>query len=191
MAKVAIERNYVIGCLARWAAEGRPTYEQMQDELEEFISRKAQRGEEQRTEPGKPTEASVIKAEEEWERKRAYYLDMQAAEKVFNIFKGTKHEIFLEYVYLRDPKDVFKRGEISNRITEVCAIIAFNDACKQKRGKSQESAKRYLADIRRMFCVERGISFGIFENILQNDTHTTKRRDKMVSSKVAGSENAG
>jgi len=180
MAKVEIARNYVIATFARWAYEGRPTYEQMEEELEAFIARKAQRGEEQRTEPGKPTEAAVIAAEAEFERKRAYYLDMQAAEKVYHAFKGRKQEIFLEYVYLRDPQDVFKRGEISRRIDEVCAIVAFNEVCKLRRGRSQESAKRYLAQIRQLFCMERGISFGVFENILENDTHTTKKRDKMV-----------
>ena len=187
MAKVEVSRVYAIAAFARWAHNGRPTYESMQEELEEFISRKAQAREEQKTEPAKPTEAAVIAAEREWERKRAYYLDMQAAEKVWSLCRDTKYELFLELVYLRDPQDVFKQGEITARIRECMAILQFSNACKHKTGKSEESAKRYLARIRRMFCEERGISYGVYENFLKSDTHSPKKSDKLIASK--GAEN--
>ena len=188
MAKKEISRDYVIAAFARWSNDGRPTYEAMQNEIEAFINHKAQAREEQKTAPAKPTEAAVIAAERAWERRRAYYLDMQAAEKVYNLCKGTKYELPLEVVYLRDPQDVFRQGEITCRTAECVSILQFSEACKLKIGKSPESIKLYLTRIRRMFCEERGISYGIFEKIIENYPHSPKKGDIIVSSKDAGSD---
>ena len=167
MAKVDVSRIYAIAAFARWSCDGRPTYESMESGIEALIGRRSERREEQRTDPSKPTEAAVLAAEREFERKRAYYMDMMAAEKVWNVFKDKRQGVFLECVYLREPRDVFKRGEISRRMNECCAILQLDDALKKAGGKSPESGYRYLRQVNRLFCIERGITFGDFEKFFQ------------------------
>jgi len=165
--KVDIARNYAVAAFARWAHEGRPSYEDMEAGIEALLTRNTERREEQKTEPSKPTEAAILAAEREWERRRAYYQDMMAAEKVYHVFKDHGDDVYLEYVYLRDPQDVFKRGEISRRVVELGMILAFDNGLKQGKGKSPDAVYRRLKQANRLFCLERGISCGYFEDLFR------------------------
>ena len=166
MAKVDVSRVYAIYAIALWSHEGRPSCSDMEGRIRLMAEKNAMRREEQRTAPSKPTEAEVMAMEREQEKNRAKILDMMAAEKVYNILESKGRALSVEYVYMRDPMDVFKKGEIKRRVTELAMVLSFEKGLK-RGGGSTETIWRDLRLARELFALERGISCGNYEKFFQ------------------------
>lgn len=147
MKKDAI-RDYATEAFRFYASIGKPSYRSlkakyMADALESY-QREHQKG----NGIGKPTEAAVLYAEKNLDKKAAELLDVLAVEKVYNIADDEVKKI-IEIVYFEEPKKPLNKGEISNRVQKAC-METFN---------SERSIYYILKSVRLNFAEERGLRY--------------------------------
>lgn len=143
-----ITRDYATAAFQYYAMLGKPSHKSlkaqyMAEALEQYQKVKTDcKG----AEVSKPTEAAVMYAEKEVERKEAELRDVLAVEKTLTLLHDEEKKA-VELVYFSKPKGNFKKGEISNLVQYVSEEL-YCDA---------RTVYRYLSKARKVFCLERGL----------------------------------
>jgi len=141
-------RDYATAAFQFYAKMGKPTYRSlkaqlMADALEQYHKVKTDcKG----SEVSKPTEAAVLYAEAETEKKEAELLDILAVEKVCELLNHEERKA-VELVYFQVTSRDFKKGEISNLVCSASLEIP----------ASERTVYYYLSKARKMFGIERGL----------------------------------
>lgn len=139
-------RDYATEAFRYFAAKGKPSYrtlkaQYMAEALEDY-----QREHEKGSGIGKPTEAAVIYAEREVEKKMAELLDILAVEKVYYTSKPLVREV-IEIVYFTDAEEPLRKGDISARVCKA-SLETFT---------SERGVYAILKAVRLKFAEERGL----------------------------------
>lgn len=139
-------RDYATEAFRYFAAKGKPSYrtlkaQYMAEALEDY-----QREHEKGSGIGKPTEAAVIYAEREVEKKMAELLDILAVEKVYYTSKPLVREV-VEIVYFTDAEEPLRKGDISARVCKA-SLETFT---------SERGVYAILKAVRLKFAEERGL----------------------------------
>ena len=139
-------RDYATEAFRFYATIGKPSYRSLKakymSEAIEAYHREYEKG----SGIGKPTEAAIIYAEKQTEKKEAELLDVLAVEKVYYTSKRTVREI-IEIVYFERPSESIKKGEISQRVTKA-SLYTFT---------SERGVYSILKAVRLRFAEERGL----------------------------------
>lgn len=139
-------RDYATEAFRYFAAKGKPSYrtlkaQYMAEALEDY-----QREHEKGSGIGKPTEAAVIYAERQVEKKMAELLDILAVEKVYYTSKPLVREV-IEIVYFTDAEEPLRKGDISARVCKA-SLETFT---------SERGVYAILKAVRLKFAEERGL----------------------------------
>ncbi len=137
-------RDYATEAFRFYARLGKPSYrilkaQYMTEAMEEYS-----RAHEKSGQPGRPTEAALMYAEKQVEKKEAELLDILAVEKVYYSAKRDVREI-IELVYFESPDESLKKGEISERVHKA-SLWTYN---------SEREVYRILKAARTAFGIER------------------------------------
>lgn len=139
-------RDYATEAFRFYAALGKPSYRTLKAQYMAEALDDYQREHEKGNGIGKPTEAAVIYAEKQVEKKTAELLDILAVEKVYYTSKNIVREI-IEIVYFENPKETIKKGEITQRVIKA-SICTYN---------SERAVYAILKAVRLRFAEERGL----------------------------------
>lgn len=139
-------RDYATEAFRYYAAIGKPTYRTLKAQLLYEVMEQYQKVHEKNTGIGRPTEAAVLYAEEQLQKRNAELLDILAVETVYNDANDDVKEI-IEIVYFDEPKKPLKKGDISARV------------CKASMNTYKAPSKVYAAlkAVRIRFAEERGL----------------------------------
>lgn len=139
-------RDYATEAFRFYAVLGKPSYrtlkaQYMAEALEEY-----RREHEKGSGIGKPTEAAVMYAERQTEKKTAELLDVLAVEKVYFTSKRLVREV-IEIVYFEEPTEPLRKGDITNRVIKA-SLMTFT---------SERGIYAILKAVRLRFAEERGL----------------------------------
>lgn len=152
MIKSDATRDYATEAFRYYAALGKPTYEQLKQQLYDEILRKQKRELIRVSGISNPTQNAQINAEREVERRTPELLDILAVEKTLDLLHlGNKPEIIrcIECVYFPEPSRPIKRGEITERVSRACTEVY----------ASERQIYYWLKQARQLFAAERGLRF--------------------------------
>lgn len=144
-------RDYITSAFRFYARVG--GYEKYKVKLATRIAERLEKSEGCGTDISKPTEAQLIKLEEQLEAYEADMLDLYAVENTRKRIEKSdliyKHLIWqvLERVYMIEPNKPIERNDITNRVIK----------CSNDLNISTASVYRYLAIARTMYANERGL----------------------------------
>lgn len=139
-------RDYATEAFRFYAAKGKPSYRTLKAQYMAEALGNYQREHEKGCGIGKPTEAAVIYAEKQVEKKTAELLDILAVEKVYYTSKRTVREV-IEIVYFMDAIEPLRKGDISDRVTKA-SLETFT---------SERGVYAILKAVRLRFAEERGL----------------------------------
>lgn len=139
-------RDYATEAFRFYAAKGKPTYRNLKAQYMAEALEDYQREHEKGSGIGKPTEAAVIYAEREVEKKMAELLDILAVEKVYYTSKPLVREV-IEIVYFTDAEEPLRKGDISARVCKA-SLETFT---------SERGVYAILKAVRLKFAEERGL----------------------------------
>jgi hypothetical protein len=139
-------RDYATEAFRYFAAKGKPSYRTLKAQYMAEALDNYQREHEKGSGIGKPTEASVIYAEREVEKKMAELLDILAVEKVYYASKPLVREV-IEIVYFKDATEPLRKGDISARVCKA-SLETFT---------SERGVYAILKAVRLKFAEERGL----------------------------------
>ena len=139
-------RDYATEAFRFYAAKGKPSYRNLKAQYMAEALGNYQREHEKGSGIGKPTEAAVIYAERETEKKTAELMDILAVEKVYYSSKRTVREV-IEIVYFKDATEPLCKGDISERVTKA-SLETFT---------SERGVYAILKAVRLKFAEERGL----------------------------------
>ena len=139
-------RDYATEAFRFYAAKGKPSYRTLKAQYMAEALDNYQRQNEKGSGIGKPTEAAVIYAEKQMDRKTAELLDILAVEKVYYSSKRTVREV-IEIVYFTDAMLPLRKGDISARVCKA-SLETFT---------SERGVYAILKAVRLRFAEERGL----------------------------------
>lgn len=139
-------RDYATEAFRFYAALGKPSYRTLKAQYMAEAFEEYHREHEKGSGIGKPTEAAVIYAERQTEKKTADLLDILAVEKVYFTSKRLVREV-IEIVYFQDPTEPLRKGDISERVTKA-SLETFT---------SERGVYAILKAVRMRFAEERGL----------------------------------
>lgn len=139
-------RDYATEAFRYFAAKGKPSYRTLKAQYMAEALGNYQREHEKGSGIGKPTEAAVIYAEREVEKKMAELLDILAVEKVYYTSKPLVREV-VEIVYFTDAEEPLRKGDISARVCKA-SLETFT---------SERGVYAILKAVRLKFAEERGL----------------------------------
>jgi len=139
-------RDYATEAFRFYAAKGKPSYRNLKAQYMAEALDNYQRQNEKGSGIGKPTEAAVIYAEKQVEKKTAELLDILAVEKVYYSSKRTVREV-IEIVYFEAPNEPLRKGDISARVCKA-SLMTFT---------SERGVYAILKAVRLRFAEERGL----------------------------------
>lgn len=143
-------RDYATEAFRYYAAQGKPTYEQLKRQIYDEILEKEKRELVHAKGIADPTVNAHINAEKEVERRTAELLDILAVENTIKLLKYCgKYEIVkcIEKVYFPEPKRPLKSNDISGRVISASLSIPCSD----------RQVYRLLKQARMLFAAERGL----------------------------------
>ncbi len=144
-------RDYITAAFRFYASVG--GYEKYKRKLGARIMERLEKSEGCSTEVSKPTEAQIVKVEEQMEAYKADLLDLYAVENTKKRIEQSdlsyRNLIWqvIEMVYMFEPDKAIERNDITNRVIRCCGELSISTA----------SAYRYLATARHMYAKERGL----------------------------------
>lgn len=139
-------RDYATEAFRYFAAKGKPSYRTLKAQYMAEALDNYQREHEKGSGIGKPTEAAVIYAERETEKKMAELLDILAVEKVYYASKPLVREV-IEIVYFKDATEPLRKGDISARVCKA-SLETYT---------SERGVYAILKAVRLKFAEERGL----------------------------------
>lgn len=139
-------RDYATEAFRYYAKMGKPSYRKLKAQYMAEALGNYQREHEKGSGIGKPTEAAVIYAEKEVEKKMAELLDILAVEKVYYTSKPLVREV-IEIVYFKDATEPLRKGDISARVCKA-SLETFT---------SERGVYAILKAVRLKFAEERGL----------------------------------
>lgn len=143
-------REYATEAFRYYAAQGKPTYEQLKRQIYDEILEKEKRELVRAKGITDPTANAHINAEKEVERRTPELLDILAVESTIELLRRyEKYEIVkcIENVYFPEPKRPLKSNEISARVNSAALSIPCSD----------RQVYRLLKQARMLFAAERGL----------------------------------
>lgn len=153
-------RDYATSAFRFYAAQGKPTYEQLKQQLYDDALEKSKKEIVRIKGITNPTQSAIQHAEIEVEKRKAELLDILAVERVMNALMysplgrtkakvGEEHSIAkaVEIVYFTDPDKPLERGDISDRVHMAELSIP----------ASSRHIYRWLRQARDLFAIERGL----------------------------------
>lgn len=143
-------RDYATEAFRYYAAEGKPTYEKLRQQLYTDILRREKKELSVIEGLADPTINAQINAEREVERQMPKLLDILAVEKTLDMLNiGHKYDIVkcIELVYFIEPSRAIKKGEIQERARAAGLLVCIDE----------RTVYRYLKAARKLFAITRGL----------------------------------
>jgi hypothetical protein len=144
--KKDVIRDYATEAFRFYAAQGKPTYRSLKAQYMAVALEEYKKVHEKNPGISKPTEAAVIYAEKQLEKKEAELRDILAVEKVY-MTSGDLARQVIEIVYFTEPKEPLKKGDITARVNKACTDLYI----------SERAVYRILKAARIKFAEERGL----------------------------------
>lgn len=108
-------RDYATEAFRYYAAKGKPSYRSLKAQYMAEAFSDYERPKEKGSMISKPTEAAILYAEKQLEKKEAELMDILAVEKVYYTSNQLVRQI-IEIVYFERPLETLQKGDITTRV---------------------------------------------------------------------------
>lgn len=139
-------RVYATEAFRYFAKMGRPSYRSLKAQYTAQAMEEYQKINEKGSNISKPTEAAILYAERETDKKEAELRDVLAVERVYHTADHDTKRI-IEIVYFESPHEPIQKGDITLRVAKA-SIDTNNSEC---------TVYRILKAVRIRFAEERGL----------------------------------
>lgn len=145
-------RDYATNAFRLYAAEGKPTHDELRERIFRRILAEITPPEVSGGGVSNPTEQEIMAAEKRLDDYAAYLQDIAAVERTVDILqrdmRGKLVLDCLELVYFEDPDKPIRKGDIQDRVVRAARRLYI----------SEETVYRMLRKTVRIFALERGLN---------------------------------